>query len=167
MAENSVGKSAWSATSTDTVAVTLPPNQMARPRRISTSGDSITITWAALADSDTNGNDVSSYKIAYQECTDNTLSDCGTWVYSPDASACGSGIAGANLMVACDQYQSLYDINGLNSNKYYNIKIAARNSCGIGDYSDILSDNTMNCPQKVEGVKTEIEGANVNIIWDA
>jgi hypothetical protein len=69
-------------------------------------------------------------------------------------------------MVSCDQYQSLYDINGLNSNKFYNIKIAARNSCGLGDYSDELSDNTMNCPQKVEGVKTEIDGANVNIIWD-
>ena len=69
-------------------------------------------------------------------------------------------------MVACDQYQSLYDINGLSSNKFYNIKIAARNSCGLGDYSDELSDNTMNCPQKVNGVTTEIDGSNVNIIWD-
>ena len=64
-AENSVGKSSWSAKSTDTVQVTLPPNQMAKPRRISTSGDSITITWAALSEADTNGNAVSSYKIAY------------------------------------------------------------------------------------------------------
>jgi hypothetical protein len=167
MAENSVGKSAWSASSTDVVAVTLPPNQMDRPRRISTSGDSITITWAALDDADTNGNEVSSYKIAYQECSDNTLTDCQEWEYSADSTACGAGVAGANLMVSCDQYQSLYDISGLTSNKFYNIKIAARNSCGIGEYSDVLSDNTMNCPQKVEGAVTEIDGANVNIIWDA
>lgn len=70
-------------------------------------------------------------------------------------------------MVNCNQYQSLYDLSGLNSNKFYNIKIAARNSCGIGEYSDILSDNTMNCPQKVNGVSTEIDSSNVNIVWEA
>jgi len=87
-------------------------------------------------------------------------------MYSADATACGSGVAGANLMVNCNQYQSLYDINGLNSNKFYKIKIAARNSCGIGDYSEHLADNTMNCPQQVTGVATEIDEENVNVVWD-
>jgi len=61
MATNSVGNSPWSTKSNNGVVVTLPPERMAKPRTISKTGDSITITWAALSEADTNGNEVKSY----------------------------------------------------------------------------------------------------------
>lgn len=64
-AENEVGMGDWSSYSVDNVKVTLPPQQMDAPRIISKTGDSITITWAALAEEKTNGNPVTSYKIGY------------------------------------------------------------------------------------------------------
>jgi hypothetical protein len=54
----------------------------------------------------------------------------------------------------------------LNAQKYYNIKIAARNSCGLGDYSDELKVETNFCPTQPTGVVTEIDGADVQIKWD-
>jgi hypothetical protein len=62
---NDVGTGDWSSYSVDNVKVTLPPQQMDAPRIISKTGDSITITWAALAEEKTNGNPVISYKIGY------------------------------------------------------------------------------------------------------
>jgi hypothetical protein len=67
-AENSVGTGEWSHYSTENTVVTLPPQQMDAPRTISKTGDSITITWAALTEEKTNGIAVTSYKIAYQQC---------------------------------------------------------------------------------------------------
>jgi len=64
-AVNDVGTGDWSSYSVDNVKVTLPPQQMDAPRIISKTGDSITITWAALAEEKTNGNPVTSYKIGY------------------------------------------------------------------------------------------------------
>jgi len=54
----------------------------------------------------------------------------------------------------------------LNAQKYYNIKISARNSCGLGDYSDNLEAETNYCPTKPTGVVTDVNGANVDIKWD-
>jgi hypothetical protein len=64
-AENEVGLGDWSSYSAENVVVTLPPQQMNAPRSISKTGDSITITWAALPEEKTNGIPVSSYKIGY------------------------------------------------------------------------------------------------------
>lgn len=56
MAENAVGTSNWSSQGNGSPdVVTLPPNTMSMPRSISTSGDTITITWAELLGADTNG----------------------------------------------------------------------------------------------------------------
>jgi hypothetical protein len=54
----------------------------------------------------------------------------------------------------------------LNAQKYYNIKISARNSCGLGDYSEYLQAETNFCPTKPTGVVTDVNGANVDIKWD-
>ena len=54
----------------------------------------------------------------------------------------------------------------MNAQKYYNIKIAARNSCGLGEYSEEKKEITNVCPTQPEGVVTEIDGANVDIKWD-
>jgi hypothetical protein len=54
----------------------------------------------------------------------------------------------------------------LNAQKYYNIKISARNKCGLGDYSEYLQAETNFCPTKPTGVVTDINGANVDIKWD-
>jgi len=64
-AKNAVGFGPWSYFSNDGKVVTLPPNKMTKPRSISKTGDSITITWAELSEAETNGIDVSSYKIGY------------------------------------------------------------------------------------------------------
>jgi len=64
-AENEVGLGDWSSYSVNNVKVTLPPQQMNAPRIISKTGDSITITWAALSEDKTNGQPVISYKIGY------------------------------------------------------------------------------------------------------
>jgi len=56
MATNTVGASNWSSQGDSSPAVvTLPPVAMAMPKSISTSGDTITITWAELVGADTNG----------------------------------------------------------------------------------------------------------------
>lgn len=144
---------------------------MDTPRKISTSGDSITITWAALTEANTRGQAVQSYRIGYQECATNDVASCESEVtYSPEASSCNTAstnVPGSTLKVSCPEYSSLYDITGLKSNKYYNIKIAARNSCGIGLYTTPVMLTTMDCPSQVTGTVTEIEGANVNVIWDS
>lgn len=54
----------------------------------------------------------------------------------------------------------------MNAQKYYNVKISARNSCGLGDYSDNLEAETNFCPTKPTGVVTDVNGANVDIKWD-
>lgn len=163
-AKNAVGFGPWSYVSVDDSKVQLPPNKMNKPTIISKTGDSITITWAELKEEETNGIDVSSYKIGYSECNDAAYSDCGVWNYSADAGSCSD--ESNNLLVVCSEYQSLYDIIGLNAQKYYKIKIAARNSCGLGLYSEENRSITNICPTQPEGVVTEIEGANVDIKWD-
>lgn len=64
-AKNAVGFGPWSYASTDDKKVQLPPKQMKKPTIISKTGDSITITWAELTEDETNGIEVSSYKIGY------------------------------------------------------------------------------------------------------
>jgi len=80
MATNTVGASNWSSQGDSSPAVvTLPPVAMAMPKSISTSGDTITITWAELVGADTNGQDIISYRIGYSQCEDVGLTNCGDW----------------------------------------------------------------------------------------
>jgi len=95
----------------------------------------------------------------------NFVDNCGDWIYSDEPTTCGDDIAGSNLRVDCAQYQSLYDITGLNAKKFYNIRIAAKNKCGLSDESLLLEAETNFCPTKVEDPITKISGANVNVIW--
>jgi hypothetical protein len=86
---------------------------------------------------------------------------------TPIAMDCNEGTAGRELKTSCPQYQTLYDITGLNANKWYKISIAAINSCGTGEFSVHRGANTMNCPQQVTGVNTVIDEENVNVVWDS
>lgn len=143
---------------------------MAAPRQISSTGDSITITWSELDSSSTNGQDVQSYRIGYQECTDNTFTSCEAIVYTKEALSCltssGSVAEDSSLKTSCDNANTLYDITGLASNKWYSISIAAKNTCGLGEPSVVLKENTKNCPSQVANLKTINDGANVDVVWD-
>lgn len=62
---NSEGSGPWSNNSNENVLVSLTPEAMDKPGMISKTGDSITITWAALEEAKTNGEEVVSYKIGW------------------------------------------------------------------------------------------------------
>lgn len=102
--------------------MTLKPEPMNKPDKIYNTGDSITITWSALEEAKTNGNEVISYKIQWLECEDSAYENCSSdWESTPTATTCDAGAASNSLLVDCEYYQSLYDITGLNANKYYKI----------------------------------------------
>lgn len=64
-AMNGEGDGPWSIVSNKDKKVKLTPEAMNKPGMISKTGDSITITWAALEESKTNGEEVLSYKIGW------------------------------------------------------------------------------------------------------
>jgi hypothetical protein len=64
-AMNGEGDGPWSLESNKDVKVSLTPEAMDKPGMISKTGDSITITWAALDEDKTNGEEVVKDKIGW------------------------------------------------------------------------------------------------------
>ena len=110
---------------------------MPQPKVISKNGDSITLTWGSLFGSANGGSKLTSYKLQWKD-----------------------GLSDEHSKVVRATHQT-DTIRGVVAGRKYEIRIAARNSCGVGPYSDELKVSAAGCPSQPPAPKVSVKGKDV------